>query len=122
MNNKTLEKIIRHATDLEIIFPNAKKSGIALCRAVRRLENKGHKLAEDYCNGLIDTDQWEPISDKLTGKINALLGNEAGKVPVFLNGDPRGYALKIEDCYIRDNDISIYRDFGGYGIIAPDFS
>ena len=41
---------------------------------------------------------------------------------IFVNGDCRGYALKIFDDYIRKNDITIYRDWGGYGIIAPDFT
>ena len=43
-------------------------------------------------------------------------------VPIFLNGDPRGYALKIPDDYVRDNDLNIHRDWGGYGIIAPDLA
>jgi hypothetical protein len=29
--------------------------------------------------------------------------------------------LKIDDDYVRKNNIDIYKDFGGYGIIAPDF-
>jgi len=45
---------------------------------------------------------------------------EDGMIPVFFNSDPRGYALKIKDDYTRD--ITIYRDWGGYGILAPDFS
>ena len=122
MNKNTELKCLKHAEQLAVVFPEAKKSGLKLCKAVRRLENKGHKLAEDYCNGVIDTDQWEPASDNLTGKLNVLLGNEAGKVPVFLNGDPCGYALNIKNEYIRDNNISIHRDLGGYGIIAPDLS
>ena len=43
------------------------------------------------------------------------------KKNIFVNGDARGYALKIDDNYIRSNNFNIYRDFGGYGIIAPDF-
>lgn len=38
------------------------------------------------------------------------------------NGDARGYALKIEDNYMRENNIVLFQDWGGYGIIAPDFS
>ena len=42
---------------------------------------------------------------------------------VFINGDPRGYALKIDDKYQdRLHKVGIHRDWGGYGIIAPDFS
>jgi len=41
---------------------------------------------------------------------------------VFINGDPRGYALKINDKYVRENQLRIYSDMGGYGIIAPEFN
>ena len=47
-----------------------------------------------------------------------ITGHEA----IFLNGDPRGYALKIKDDFIRDNKVNIYKDWGGYGIFAPDFA
>jgi hypothetical protein len=43
-------------------------------------------------------------------------------VPVFVNGDPRGYALKIQDEYVSENSLDIHRDMGGYGILAPDLS
>ena len=43
------------------------------------------------------------------------------KIPVFVNGDPRGYALKIDDSYVKKFNLKIERDWGGYGIIAPDF-
>lgn len=49
--------------------------------------------------------------------------NRKPLVPVFLNGDPRGYALKIEDEWLRDRpEVRIHKDWGGYGIIAPDLS
>jgi hypothetical protein len=41
--------------------------------------------------------------------------------PIFLNGDARGYALKIQDDYVRDNNLDIHKDWGGYGILAPEF-
>ncbi len=52
-------------------------------------------------------------------RLDAILGFKAAGIPVFVNGDPRGYALKIEDSAARDLDI--HRDMGGYGIICPDF-
>jgi hypothetical protein len=39
---------------------------------------------------------------------------------IFANGDPRGYALKIRSEYVKNNNLDIHRDWGGYGIIAPD--
>ena len=44
------------------------------------------------------------------------------KIPCFINGDCRGYALKIKDQYVRENNLKIQTDFGGYGLIAPDLS
>jgi hypothetical protein len=41
-------------------------------------------------------------------------------VPVFLNGDPRGYSLKIEDSWMREHKAELHRDWGGYGILAPE--
>jgi hypothetical protein len=41
-------------------------------------------------------------------------------VPVFLNRDPRGYALKIDDEWMRSQAHPLHRDWGGYGIIAPE--
>jgi len=43
-------------------------------------------------------------------------------VPVRLNRDPRGYALKIDDAWMREHNVALHRDWGGYGIIAPDLT
>ncbi len=51
-------------------------------------------------------------------------------VPVFVNRDARGYALKINDEWLNQqrsradtvHKAVIHRDWGGYGIIAPDFA
>ena len=42
--------------------------------------------------------------------------------PLFVNGDARGYALKIMDSYVMERRLDIYKDWGGYGIIAPDLT
>lgn len=47
--------------------------------------------------------------------------NRKALVPVFLNRDPRGYSLKIPDEYVSEHELDIHRDWGGYGILAPDF-
>lgn len=94
---------------------------IALSKKLFRLEYKAHRLAEDHCNGKIETDQWEEISDKILVSLGKIIGKK-NTSKVFFNGDPRGYALKIDDKY-RDkmHKAGIARDMGGYGIIAPDF-
>ncbi len=44
--------------------------------------------------------------------------NRKPLVPVFINRDPRGYALKIREEAVMG--MRIHRDWGGYGIIAPE--
>jgi hypothetical protein len=44
------------------------------------------------------------------------------KFGIFLNTDPRGYALKIPDDIVKENAWTIHKDWGGFGIIAPDLN
>lgn len=48
--------------------------------------------------------------------------NRRPLVPVFVNLDPRGFALKIDDEWMRASGATLYSDWGGYGIIAPDLT
>ena len=48
--------------------------------------------------------------------------NRKPLVPVFVNRDPRGYALKIDDAWMGAQKAVLHRDWGGYGILAPDLS
>jgi hypothetical protein len=122
MNKKDLlyQRISQHGANLNKIF-NTKYNNIELSKKVFRLENKANKIAVDYCNGNIDLDQWEIEKDIILKRLNKILDFSSKNIPVFFNGDSRGYSLKIDDDYVRKNNIDIYKDFGGYGIIAPDF-
>ena len=60
------------------------------------------------------------IRNLVRAKLDKLLHYTEQDIPVFLNGDPRGYALKIRDEYVRAHDLAIHRDWGGYGILAPE--
>ena len=113
------EKIKNHGENLKYIFKlDPSIDAIKLCKSLFRLENKAHKLAVDYCNGDIYADDYGHETSKILTKVQAILNN---KKVIFINGDARGYALKIDDEYIRNNNFNIHRDWGGYGIIAPDF-
>ena len=129
MNKKQLmyDRINKHGEDLKRIFkldPNI--DPVKLCKQLFRLENKAHKLAEDGCNGVIyDT---EPQAEKILKKVCKILNIDRSidhqYEKIFFNGDPRGYALKFTSRYsryLRSCNINIYQDWGGYGIIAPDF-
>ena len=120
--NKQFEmykRIEDHGKNLLRIFPEAtEKEPIKLCKKLFRLERKANNLAIDYCNGDIAAEDWPELTRPILKKVNAILNNKT--VPIFINGDARGYALKIEDSYVRENNLHIQRDMGGYGLIAPD--
>jgi len=117
------ERIRKHGEDLLRIFPNATEQDLVLlCKRLRGLEIQGERIATALCNGDIQDEDYETSEEVLLEKVNLLLGNLSGAVPVFLNGDPRGYALKIRDEYVCKHNLEIHRDWGGYGILAPDLS
>ena len=114
-------QIKKHGENLQNLFC-VNGDPVQLCKRLRRLENKAHKFATDYCNGDMDTELWDIVSDKLLKNVNKILPSENADVRIFVNGDARGYALKIEfdDTDARSHEI--HRDWGGYGILAPNFS
>ena len=122
MDNKKevlYSRITKHGQNLKAVFNlDRDLDPVKLCKRLFRLENKAHKLALDFCNGEIDQLEWDQKANKILTKVEAILKN---KKVLFLNGDARGYALKIDDEYIRNNNLNIHRDWGGYGIVAPDF-
>lgn len=128
MNAKTQAAVMNHGRNLLAIFPGAiERDPAKLCKRLRKLEREAAAIGLRLCNG---PQYEEGEADKLCaivlGKVNALLGNSA-EVPVFVNRDPRGYALKIEDGWMYHNTagrnpMRLHMDWGGYGIIAPDLT
>lgn len=128
MNRKQrqAEQILKHGLDLQRIYPDTKRvdhngfpfGPVSLCKSLHRIEVKAHRYAEQLCNGpeISEKDQ-EKIEARLLKRVNEILG--AGPA-VFINTDPRGYALKIETEAAKTLDI--YKDWGGYGIICPEFT
>ena len=110
------ENITAHGNNLKKLFKlDNSVDSVKLCKSLLRLENQAQKLALDYCNyGNLDNSAVESILKKVSKLLN--LENE---YPVFFNGDARGFALKISDEFCKDAEI--FKDWGGYGIIAPDF-
>jgi len=113
-------QILTHGLNLKRIF-NVDLGPVTLCKKVHRLENKAHRMAEDYCNGVVTEEFQDRQEGSIMKSLDRVLNYTKQGVPVFFNGDPRGYALKIEDEYVRDHNLEIHRDWGGYGIIAPEF-
>ncbi|MCK9521150.1 MAG: hypothetical protein M0R74_19325 [Dehalococcoidia bacterium] len=119
---KMYEAIRKHGGQLQAIFPTPFTDTVILCKKLRTIEKQAELAAVDYCNGKIDSEQWEQTSAKLLGKLNKILNFSAAEIPVFINSDPRGYALKIRSEWMDETRVSLHRDWGGYGIIAPDFT
>jgi hypothetical protein len=119
------QKIEKHGQNLIKLFKLPKGTdAVKLCKQLFRLENKAHRLATDYCNGTngVNSENWEALTEPILAKANKLLNNK--NVPIYANGDARGYALKIRNSFFRDfqwANTPIYKDMGGFGIIAPDF-
>ena len=82
-------------------------------------ERKANQKACQYCNGEISSEEWEKWGEKFVKNLAAKLGLDEMPSGFFLNGDPRGYALKMEEGTFPDG---LMRDFGGYGILGADFS
>ena len=119
MNTELYNRINNHGEKLNAIF-NTGIDPVKLCKKLFKIENKLHSESTDYCNAAIDTDQWELSKDKAIKSLDNILNFKNLNVPVFINSDPRGYALKIDDEYMRAHNIDLPRDWGGYGLIAPD--
>jgi hypothetical protein len=119
-HERMYQQIQAHGEKLLKLFPNAlQRDAVKLCKQLHTLEMQAHKHAEDCCNGYIEGETEEKKDAALLKRLHVILGKT--DIPVFLNGDPRGYSLKIKDEYMRKNDIDLYHDWGGYGILAPDF-
>jgi hypothetical protein len=87
---------------------------------LKQLESRGNKYAVDYCNG--DIQSAEEFERKIEPIKKAVVKIFPGlKKALIFNGDPRGYFLKINDEYMRAHDLRLTRDWGGYGILAPQF-
>lgn len=87
-----------------------------LCKKLFRIENKGHRIAEAMCNGTISEEQEEKEEKALERAFLRATGRDIDKTECFFNWDPRGHFLKMEN-----PPEGFYKDWGGYGIIAPDF-
>ena len=107
-----------------------KADGKKLSVYLLKQEQEAHKKAEDYCNGLINSEEWEAVQDSITERVQKQFNNQL--VGFFVNGDPRGCALKIDDAVMRSGSIKgtesryatvgISQDWGGYGLLAPEIT
>jgi len=96
--------------------------GMKIYKKLRYYDNKYCRFNEDECNiPDISKALIERREKRLYKVISELLPNLK---TFFLNGDPRGHALKYKDEEVhelRTHDFNPYQDWGGYGLLAPEF-
>lgn len=126
MKDAQRQAIVTHGRNLQAIFPaTAGMDPLTLCRKLRRLEARATRATTAYCNGEIDTEAVDAECTAVLTAVRRILG--PGGPDVWINRDPRGYALKIDDSEMRTggpagSPIILHRDWGGYGIIAPEIT
>jgi hypothetical protein len=130
--DRMYERIHAHGLKLLAIFPGAtEKEPIALAKRAFALERRAHQIQVEDCNGNpsckteAEYEAWKLTLDKrsdlVRGAFKRLFGVRLEK-PFFMNGDPRGYCLKVKSEYVVFTNMDIPRDWGGYGLIAPDLT
>lgn len=109
----------------------SKLSGKKISIELFKLEKLAHDGATARCNGENarayfpgripedfdfnrDENAWETFCERVEDQMRNILGS----IPTgfFVNGDPRGYALKLEENSI---DLPMHTDWGRYQILSP---
>lgn len=110
---------VKHLQLLANLSTNPQEAGIYafdIYQKLVKLERKATRYTTALCNGDIEEDKAEKALSKVRKEVKNLLP----KINHFrLNYDPRGYALKISETEAKE--LGMYQDFGGYGILAPEF-
>lgn len=104
-------------------------TGEEIYQKLKRIEATAQRYAERSCNGELTTEEEERADDRTRKQVEELLPRLKNfahnpRSAFFINGDPRGYALKVQEgiCeHLRALGLSTYTDFGGYFILAPEF-
>lgn len=81
------------------------------CDKLRELARRHHRLQEEYCNGVFDTDEWARRDERIEARIIALLA-PYDVTPKF-GGDPRGCTVKLQVPSGKTDD------WGAEGICVP---
>lgn len=108
----------RLARYLGVASPDGKKISVALWNA----EREATRDSVYRCNGNLSEEQWDVTVNIASERVKVVFG----KLPpgFFVNGDPRGYALKINndkpEGHALIEAVKLHTDWGGYGILSPE--
>lgn len=112
--------------------PDGKKISVALFK----IEREAHNAATAQCNGeafegqpFRNEEHWEAFKVGIQARVERVLmfPHHNTRVPgFFINGDPRGYALKIDNEDPKGKElieaVKLHADWGGYGILSPEIT
>jgi hypothetical protein len=124
MKTKNADQFFRHVCNLQTIAGlSSYHEAFELYKQLHRLEARINRENTDDCNGTtgLTEEQEAKRDERRFNKYQSLLPDVTG---LFINGDPRGYALKMhvkQAQELRDKGINLYQDWGQYGILAPEF-
>lgn len=109
--------LVRHLETLSKLSTKEHESPFPfdLLGELYKLEKKAHRITTAQCNGEGNEQAQEKQLNTILTRVNKLLNVNTA----FINGDPRGYALKLKEDEAKE--LGIYTDWGGYGILAPEF-
>ena len=124
-HDRMYAQILQHGKNLQTIGIGCGGCGmgtkiepVEIAKKLHALEIKAHKIATDYCNGILQEKDRDAEIVPILQKLNSYMPENVFK-QIYVNFDCRGYALKLQSEYAAT--IKIYRDWGGYGILAPEF-
>lgn len=110
--------LVRHLSVLAKLSDSDTPYPFEVFFKLQRLETKAHRIVLALCDEGTPQ-QHEALDkglDKLELQVKKLLPNAK---TLFINQDPRGYSLKLKESEAKK--LGIHSDWGGYGIIAPEF-
>lgn len=101
--------------------PDGKKISVALWKAEKAGQKHGERVCNDPHYLIVEQNN---KTEGIRVSVKAALG---GTLPpgFFINSDPRGYALKIDDASPiagQLREIGMHRDMGGYFILSPEIT
>lgn len=111
-----------------VLNPDGREISVALLK----LENKARRAATAQCNGeafegqpFREEKQWDEFKAMIRASVAAIF-NSTVPPGFFVNGDPRGYALKINNEVPAGKALidstKMHTDWGGYGILSPEIT
>ena len=110
-NEIMYKNIIEHGKDLKRVFNlDSSIDEIKLCKALFRIENKAHSIAEDFCNGI-----YKIITKGKVGESYQFSSKEYFSIRKIVemiykkkNLNPKKYIINVKDRLGKDKDYKIF--------------